>query len=209
MAEINELATALNAFQAELVTVGKNSNNPFFKSKYADLADIMLTAQPVVTKHGLSVVQLLDNLDGKPALTTHLIHKSGQAVSATIPLILAKEDPQGVGSAITYMRRYGYAAALQIVIDEDDDGNRASSAQAKPQPKANSLAATDKQKELIVRLLASRKGVALENTKAWLTENYGLTGEMSKDDASMIIEDLMDKNSPPEDEYNIPSEWTN
>lgn len=123
--EISELAKALNAFQSEVVTVGKSAANPFFKSKYAPLDDIMLAAQPVLTKHGLAVMQLPDNLNGAPALTTIVMHTSGQSQSATVPLILAKEDPQGVGSAITYMRRYGYAAALGIVIDEDDDGNRA------------------------------------------------------------------------------------
>lgn len=197
MDNITELATALNEFQAELVTVSKSASNPFFKSKYADLATIMLASQPVLTKHGLSIVQLLDNLDGKPALTTVLMHKSGQAVKATIPLILTKEDPQGVGSAITYMRRYGYAAALQIVIDEDDDGNRASAprqaygAPAKTAPKAavpsaSRLAMIKGQ----IRNELHKNGVADENAKAYIKSEYGYDELDTEEKATLVLEKL-------------------
>lgn len=193
---MQELAKALNEFQAELVTVGKNSDNPFFKSKYADLADIMKATQPVLTKHGLSVLQLPDNIDGKPALKTIVMHTSGQAQEGTVPLILAKDDPQGVGSAITYMRRYGYAAALQIVIDEDDDGNKASSTetfkqQAVSKAKSfNNNLASEKQRQLI-RDKLNQKGIADEEMKEYLIEQYGINGQMTKDDASMVIDDLI------------------
>ena len=120
---MENIAKALNEFQAELVAVGKTANNPFFKSKYAPLDAVMKEAQPVLTKHGLAVVQLPSSLDGQPALTTTIFHTSGEKIESTVPLLLAKQDPQGLGSAITYMRRYAYAAALQIVIDDDDDGN--------------------------------------------------------------------------------------
>jgi hypothetical protein len=123
---VNELFSALNAFQAELVTVGKTAANPFYKSSYADLASIMKAAQPVLTKHGLSVTQLPTHINRQPALRTIVAHSSGQSVEDVAPIILIKNDPQSQGSAITYMRRYAYAAALGIVIDEDDDGNRAS-----------------------------------------------------------------------------------
>lgn len=146
--DISQLTVALNQFQSEVVTVEKSVLNPFFKRKYADLASIMVESQPIVTKHGLAVLQFPDSLDGKAALTTILTHTSGQFVRATIPLPVSKitqitkkektqsspekeitedgYDPQEFGRAITYMRRYGYAAVLQIVIDEDDDGNKSS-----------------------------------------------------------------------------------
>lgn len=123
---IELLAEALNEFQKQLVVVNPEVTNPFFKSKYADLASIMLKCQPILTSHGLDVTQFLSNLNGQPALRTILIHTSGQFISDTVPLILDKQDSQGMGRAITYMRRYGYAAVLQIVIDEDDDGNSTS-----------------------------------------------------------------------------------
>lgn len=190
MPEINELAKALNEFQAELVTVNKGADNPFFKSKYADLGSIMKEAQPVLTKHGLSVMQLPDNLNGEPALTTIVMHTSGQEKSATMPLILDKSTPQGLGSAITYARRYGYAAALQIVIDEDDDGNEASNPNTHSKPAAVGLA-TPKQKNLIAELLL-QNGVATEDMKGHLIEQFGVTdtAKMSMQDASQIIESL-------------------
>lgn len=191
MENINELAAALNAFQAEVVTVGKDKSNPFFKSKYADLASIMLQSQPVLTKHGLSVVQLPSNLDGRPALTTIVMHKSGQSVQATIPLILAKDDPQGVGSAITYMRRYGYAAALQIVIDEDDDGNKATY-QAKPVytpaakpsvPKLNMLKGQ-------IRAELHKNGIADEDSHEFIRTEYGYDGITTEAQAIEVLEKL-------------------
>lgn len=186
MADYNELAVALNAFQAEVISVGKNADNPFFKSKYADLGSIMKQAQPVLTKHGLAVVQLPDNIDGKPALTTTILHKSGQSISATVPLVLSKEDPQGFGSAMTYYRRYGYASALQIVIDEDDDGNRAS--QHKPIPKSKSMA-TEGQRKFVKDLLAQH-GVSDEDAPGYLVEEIGVEVPLTFEGAQFVIEEL-------------------
>lgn len=119
--------SALFDFQQELTTVGKTAENPFFKSAYAPLPEILKTVQPVLAKHGLGITQFpSQTTEGKPALTTILFHKDGETIEHTSPIILSKTDPQAQGSAITYMRRYGYAAVTQIVIDEDDDGNKAS-----------------------------------------------------------------------------------
>lgn len=198
MAEINELAKALAAFQAEVVTVGKGADNPFFKSKYAELGSIMKKAQPVLTKHGLSVVQLPDNLDGQAALTTILMHTSGQSLRATVPLVLSKQDPQGFGSAMTYFRRYGYAAALQIVIDEDDDGNNASHPKTQVSNSWNNKPAkltgmaTDKQRETISKELGNI-GVSLEQTAGYLMETYGVNVPLDKESASFVIDDLFEQ----------------
>jgi len=120
--KINELATALSAFQGEMKTVGFDALNPFFKSKYATLSALVSRAAPVLASHGLAVSQLLT---GDGAVTTMLLHKSGQYLETTLRLEPVKKDPQGVGSAITYARRYAYAAILGLVSDEDDDGNSA------------------------------------------------------------------------------------
>jgi hypothetical protein len=125
--QINELAAALVKAQGELPTVGKDSTNPFFKSKYADLAAVIKAASPVLAKHGLAVSQhVTTGEDGGSRLATWLLHESGQYICEAMPLLLPKEDPQGQGSAITYARRYSYMAVLGLVADEDDDGNRAS-----------------------------------------------------------------------------------
>ncbi len=120
------LVAALVAFQADLTPVDKNSTNPFFKSKYADLTEVKTTVQPLLTKHKLAVTQWPTTQDGSPALRTRVMHESGEYDEDTMLLVLAKEDPQGQGSAITYAKRYAFMAALGIVADEDDDGNKAS-----------------------------------------------------------------------------------
>lgn len=117
---LSELAGALNKFQSEMGKVVFDSNNPFFKSKYASLSALVSTAKPILAKNGLSVSQLVS--DGG-SVTTMLLHSSGQFLSSTLTLKPVKEDPQGQGSAITYARRYAYASILGIVSDEDDDGN--------------------------------------------------------------------------------------
>lgn len=124
---MEELTKALLAVQKDLPTVGKDSDNPFFKSKYASLAHIMKVVLPILNKHGVFVSQAPDQLDGQPTLVTNLVHgETGQQVSSTMPLFLTKNDPQGQGSAITYARRYAIVSMLGLVVDEDDDGNAGS-----------------------------------------------------------------------------------
>jgi hypothetical protein len=135
--EINEIATALVAAQAEFSAVPKGSVNPFFKSKYAALPDVVAHAAPILAKHGLAVTQSITYIIAGDtifdALKTALIHKSGQYIENEMLLHLPKQDPQGQGSAVTYARRYSYMAILGLVADDDDDGNAASKRQAKPE----------------------------------------------------------------------------
>lgn len=146
---IGELAKALCAAQGQMPAAKKDATNPFFNSKYADLSSVMATAIPVLSKHGLSISQLISNLDGGSALETILMHESGEYVSATMPLLLkgvkAKNsdvllppDSQSQGSAITYARRYAFMAAIGMVADDDDDGNAATSRKTEQQPKTYS-----------------------------------------------------------------------
>ena len=116
----------MSAAQGEFSVVPKGSENPFFRSRYADLADVVASAAPVLTKHGLSISQWIGFDEKGDVLTTVLMHKSGQFISDTMRLHLVKVDPQGQGSSTTYARRYSYMAALGLVAGEDDDGNRAS-----------------------------------------------------------------------------------
>jgi ERF superfamily len=134
--QLNELGAALSKAQGEFGSVPKNSNNPFFKSSYADLATVVQTAAPIITKQGLSVSQF-PGYDGEgDTLTTLLLHSSGQYIAQTMRLHLTKTDAQGQGSAMTYARRYSYMAVLGLVADIDDDGNAAS----KPRDSAVKLA---------------------------------------------------------------------
>jgi len=124
--DISELAKALVKAQSEFEAVAKNADNPFFKSKYADLPAVVKAASPILAANGLSVLQSLGWFEDKDTLTTRLLHETGQWVEDTMRLHLTKQDAQGHGSAITYARRYSYMAILGLVADVDDDGNAAS-----------------------------------------------------------------------------------
>ena len=121
---ILDLAGALVAAQSELENAHKNATNPHFKSDYADLAEIINTVRPVLNRHGLAVVQIPGFTDGVVTVETLLAHASGQWLRGVSAAPAQKLDPQGVGSAITYLRRYSLAALCGIA-QEDDDGEAA------------------------------------------------------------------------------------
>jgi hypothetical protein len=121
---IAKLAPALVKAQAEVENATKNATNPHFKSQYADLAEIIRTVKPVFTVNGLAVLQVPGFEDGHATVESMLIHESGEWIAGVSGAPLQKADPQGVGSAITYLRRYSLAA-LAGIAQEDDDGNAA------------------------------------------------------------------------------------
>lgn len=125
---INELAAALSKAQGEMQAAIKDKINPFFKSSYADLGSVWDAARPVLSKYGLCIMQTTEMTpDGsKIIMVTTLAHTSGQWVKSFLPLNPAKNDSQGVGAAITYLRRYSLSAIVGVVCDEDDDGETAS-----------------------------------------------------------------------------------
>lgn len=120
---ITEIAKALVGFHKEVGKIGKDAKNPFFKSSYASLSNILEGISTPLINNGLSIVQFPD---GENGLTTRLIHVSGEWMEATYPMKSVKETPQDRGSAMTYQRRYALGAVLSLNIDEDDDGNKAS-----------------------------------------------------------------------------------
>lgn len=130
---INELAAALSKAQGEFTAIPKGETNPFFKSKYAGLPDVVRVAGPVLATNGLSISQFImaDEL-GLEVLRTYLLHSSGQFIHHDMKLHLGKLDSQGQGSAVTYARRYSYMSVLGLVADEDDDGNKASQGEREP-----------------------------------------------------------------------------
>jgi len=127
---IAALAKALVKAQGELENASKNASNPHYKSKYADLAEILNTVRPVFSKNGLSFVQCPTFLDGVASVETMLMHESGEWLSSTASAPASKQDAQGVGSAVTYLRRYSLAAVAGIA-QEDDDANSAVGAKKK------------------------------------------------------------------------------
>lgn len=125
---------AISAAQGDFKTVEKTSLNPHFKSKFAPLDSIIEMLRPILPKHGLSFIQFTDTDDTGIIVETVIAHESGEWVSGRLKMPATKQDPQGYGSALTYGRRYGLAAALGIVSDEDVDGNGNGESEKKQQP---------------------------------------------------------------------------
>ena len=120
------LVSKLLEVQKELGAVSKDKQNPFFSSNYADINKFIEVVKPVLSKHGLVLLQPLTNINGVAALETVVFDsETGEKVSAQTPLIFKDNDPQKVGSAITYYRRYALQSFL-FVEAEDDDANKAS-----------------------------------------------------------------------------------
>lgn len=118
---IKELAAALSKAQGEIENAAKNAANPHFKSRYADLSEVLNTIRPVFSANGLSVVQSPSFESGVVSVTTQINHSSGEWMRGVVSAPVTKQDAQGVGSAITYCRRYSLAAFAGIA-QEDDDG---------------------------------------------------------------------------------------
>jgi hypothetical protein len=122
---IGKIALALLAAQRGITFAVKDSTNPHFKSKYADLGSVIDACKPALNEAGIAFMQMPAPSDpGTIALTTRLIHESGEWIESTATCPLPKNDPQGYGSANTYLRRYALAAAVGLYQD-DDDGNAA------------------------------------------------------------------------------------
>jgi len=131
------LYAALAAAQLEMGRALKDSTNPAFRSKYADLASVCDACMPALNKHGIAVLQpVFDDDTGRYVKTIFVHGDSGEQVECRVPLIVGKNDMQGYGSAFTYGRRYGLMGMAGIA-PEDDDGNAAAKTAPKSEPKAD------------------------------------------------------------------------
>ena len=122
---IAALAGALSKAQGQFEHAKKDADNPFFKSKYADLASVIDAARPHLAANKLAVIQPTKRTSEGLLLVTLLTHESGEYIGGEYPIKPTKDDPQGMGSALTYARRYAFSAITGIA-SEDDDGNAAS-----------------------------------------------------------------------------------
>ena len=123
--QINEIAAAIAKAQGQIKGASKDANNPFFKSKYADLSSVWDACRGALSANGLAVIQSPGAIGTSVSVDTLLTHSSGQWIAGTVSVTAREDTPQAIGSAITYLRRY----ALQSfagVAPEDDDGNLAS-----------------------------------------------------------------------------------
>jgi hypothetical protein len=122
---LGALAAALAKAQSDIQPAAKDKTNPAFRSRYADLASVWDACRAPLTKAGLSVVQLpVDVGEDRAGLRTLLLHSSGEWIETLVSARLTKADAQGLGSALTYLRRYSLSALVGVAPD-DDDGNAA------------------------------------------------------------------------------------
>lgn len=168
---MKNISQALVKFQGQLKPVNKDSENPFFKSSYADLSSILQSVMPLLSANGLALIQPMKVQDGATVLITSLIHESGETINSEM-ILPNHPDPQKYGSLITYYKRYQLQAMLGISTkDDDDDANSLVPEKAFNQPKpAQTVLASDAQKSLLKRL-----GVQFDNN-------------LSKNEASKLIE---------------------
>ena len=164
--QINEIAKALAAAQAELEPAAKNAENPHLRNRYADLSAVYETIRKVLPKHGLAVTQvMLPRDDGKAHVRTTLLHESGQWIAGECVMPCDKQGGiQGMGSAITYARRYSLSAIVGVVSEVDDDAeaatNRRDAAQRQRQQAraANPDPMTEAQSKALMAYLNRRHG---------------------------------------------------
>ena len=123
--EIDKLAAALSKAQAAITFASKDTQNPFFKSTYADLASVWEACRAPLTDNGLAVTQEPSTEGLKVILKTTLLHSSGQFLSSELTMQSAANTPQALGSTITYARRYALSAIVGVA-QSDDDANAGS-----------------------------------------------------------------------------------
>lgn len=217
-AEIGEIAGALAAAQAELPAAIKGSVNPHLKNRYADINSVYTAIREVLPKHGLAVIQTMLPTDGSKAhVRTMLAHKSGQWIAGGCVMPLDRQGgAQGMGSAITYARRYSLSAIVGLVTEEDDDGNYAQGriqkqnvqqdrAQAKEN---NSEPMTDSQSKALMAYFSKKytRGSNDEKRNAYLKElsefferKITSSRELTKTMVSQFLDVVM--NNQPQEAY--------
>jgi ERF superfamily len=167
---IGQLAQALASAQLEFAAVVKDSDNPYYSSKYADLSTVIGATQPALAKNGLVIIQspVVRLEDQKAGVVTTLAHKSGEWMSDELILPATMKgkdgtfrfDAQSVGSAITYARRYTYQSMIGVAAEVDDDGNKASGVETNGHANGHSQTGTVEAAQAVAAKKIAAAGVA-------------------------------------------------
>jgi hypothetical protein len=176
-----ELYGALAKAQGEIINAAKNSKNPHFKSDYADLASILDTVKPALSKNGIAVIQGTAFDGSLVTVTTVLAHSAGGSISSEASCVPAKMDGQGIGSATTYLRRYGLAAmtgVAQADLDGEDSKHSTPPAPAVRQPKVKPNVPQDAVEKVIEAIQAGR-GTADKAIAHW-KRKYTISADLEK-----------------------------
>jgi hypothetical protein len=163
--KIDMLSAALCKAQAEIKNAKKDSENPFFHSAYSDLASVREAIQEAFTKHGLSYTQVFDRDDHGVVVETVLMH-GDQYIGGRLSLKPVKDDPQGIGSALTYARRYSLQAIAGIAADDDDaEGAQGRGEKTEPKKESNKQAEKPATKPAKTEAPLSEKSITSSDKK--------------------------------------------
>jgi hypothetical protein len=135
---MGKLALSLSKAQKKIEGAKKDSTNPYFKSNYADLASVWNACHEALNENEIAIIQTTDNKEKAIIVYTYLVHSSGEWIKSKLGIVPVKYDPQGIGSAISYGRRYSLAA-ITGVCPIDDDGEAAMGRESKTKSEAISL----------------------------------------------------------------------
>jgi len=189
---VAKIAKALLAAQRQIDGVAKDGTNPFHKSRYATLPDVIEAVKGALNDAGIVISQAAFAADNGIGIQTTLLHESGEWISDELVMPLAKADPQGAGSAITYGRRYGLSALVGLrAVDDDAElacgrAKAAAAETAKPQP----VAAAKPNTKRLAQLIADRK-VADAWIDAWLMSRRVLSWDLlTQDEVDALCKDI-------------------
>jgi hypothetical protein len=200
---ITELAAALAKAQGAMDDATKSETNPHFRSKYADLAAVREVIREPLAVNDLSIIQAPRSREGEVEVETMILHKSGEFIAETLSVPLTKRDAQGIGSAISYARRYGLMSLLGLAA-ADDDGNEASRrAPVAPVDPAPAKTITKASSEKLLGVM--RDTLALcdspDSVEAWGKSNKAAKAQLLQEHQDIISaayrERLADVSEPP------------
>ena len=199
---IGKLASALAKAQGQIRAAIKDSENPFFQSRYSALSAVWDSCREPLSKNGIAIIQRTNATDGNIiSLSTILAHESGEWICGTLNMKPVKSDPQGLGSCLTYARRYSLASMVGICSEEDDDGNKATGKPAEsiklqtpPQRKSETTPNPDGIKTavgfIIDQKAPNKGGFVMYALEGYIRENGKPTMFSTKD---QIIIDILDE----------------
>lgn len=191
---LTKIAPALVAALGKIEGAAKKKVNPGFKSKYADLETVIDASRDILTEHGITLIQLPGSLvNGVLTLETILLHESGEFISGDFGIQLGKSDPQGVGSALTYARRYAQMAALNMpAVDDDGEASMGRGSRQKPQ-----------------EVPPMPGGVAPEGPDFWNCDGPGMTAHAAKKEGLGEVHDAMREGIAAQHSSAAMREWIN
>lgn len=173
--ELNELFKAMAQFRANFSQPIKDKKNPFFNSKYVPLENITEAIDKAIEGTGLSYVQYATSEGQDVSVSTMITHESGQYIEfepLTLPAV--KSDPQALGSAVTYARRYALASVFGVTSDVDDDANNCSGDKAPKKPSKTHVQTA----RLKINQLAEKQGLSAEEAEQMILKHFKVKGKL-------------------------------